>query len=61
MLRPKNPYRISAVGQNTGVTAIVSAMSDDYHSTFFSGYGVRVNNQTFKFSLNNEHRLKTHT
>lgn len=42
MSRPKNPYRLSAVSQSTGLTVIVSAMSDDYHSSVYSGYGVRV-------------------
>ena len=53
MLRSKNPYRISAVGHGAGLVVIVAPMTDDYHSTFFSGYGVRVmlfsqNIQTFQ-------------
>lgn len=42
MLRPKRPLRMSAVGHNAGLMAIVTPMTADYHSTFFSGYGVRV-------------------
>lgn len=41
-VRPKKPYRISAVGHNAGLMAIITPMIDDYHTTFFSGFGVRV-------------------
>lgn len=43
MLRPKDPRRTSTCGHQTGLIAIVTPMSEDYHSSFFSSYGLRVN------------------
>ncbi|XP_031617478.1 sodium channel protein Nach-like [Contarinia nasturtii] len=40
--RPKEPRRTSSCGYQTGLTVILTPMSDDYHSSFFSSYGVRV-------------------
>lgn len=42
LCKAKKPYRISAVGHNAGLMAIITPMIDDYHTTFFSGFGVRV-------------------
>lgn len=42
MLRPKDPRRTSTCGHQTGLTAIVTPISEDYHSSFFSSYGLRV-------------------
>lgn len=39
---PKEPRRTAACGYQAGVTALLTPMSDDYHSGFFSSYGVRV-------------------
>lgn len=42
ILRSKYPFRTSAAGPNSGLMIVINAMTNDYHSTFFSGYGVRV-------------------
>lgn len=39
---PKEPRRTAACGYQAGVTTLLTPMSDDYHSGFFSSYGVRV-------------------
>lgn len=39
---PKQPRRTSSCGYQTGLSVILTPMNDDYHSTFFSSYGVRV-------------------
>lgn len=38
----KEPRRISSCGFDTGLTVILTPNSDDYHSSFFSSYGIRV-------------------
>ncbi|XP_055295176.1 sodium channel protein Nach-like [Sitodiplosis mosellana] len=40
--RPKQPRRISSCGFQTGLTVILTPNTDDYHSSLFSSYGIRV-------------------
>lgn len=39
---PKNPRRTSSCGFQTGITTILTALTDDYHSSFYSSFGFRV-------------------
>lgn len=39
---PKSPRRVTACGFQTGLTVLVRPMMNDYHTTFFSSYGIRV-------------------
>lgn len=39
---PKAPRRITSCGFQTGLTILVKTMIKDYHSTFFSSFGIRV-------------------
>lgn len=39
---PKKPRRTSSCGFQTGLTTILTALSDDYHSSIYSSYGFRV-------------------
>lgn len=39
---PKTPRRVTACGFQTGLTVLVRSMIHDYHTTFFSSYGVRI-------------------
>lgn len=38
----KSPRRVTSCGFQTGLTVLVKPMIEDYHSTFFSSYGIRV-------------------
>lgn len=39
---PKTPRRVTACGFQTGLTILARPMMKDYHTTFFSSYGIRV-------------------
>lgn len=39
---PKNPRRTSSCGFQTGLITILTALSNDYHSSIYSSYGFRV-------------------